>query len=120
MGKVHDFSGGGDRFDGALELGDVGIGRSKIGEKGDEVGHASRRLAPREDREKGKKKGEGKVHRLFLEEVELAALIKSQNFGFSARSSSSERGNWERKAKSLREFLWRTRWMTRPGSVFSK
>ncbi len=55
MGKVHDFSGRGDRFDGALELGDVGIGRSKIGEKGDEVGHASRRLAPREDREKGKK-----------------------------------------------------------------
>lgn len=55
MGKVHDFSGGGDRFNGALELGDVGIGRSKIGEKGDEVGHASRRLAPREDREKGKK-----------------------------------------------------------------
>lgn len=55
MRQVHDFSGGGDRFNGALELGDVGIGRSKIGEKGDEVAHASRRLAPREDREKGKK-----------------------------------------------------------------
>jgi len=47
-------------------LGDVGIGRSKIGEKGDEVGHASRRLAPREDGEKGKKEGKGAVHELFL------------------------------------------------------
>jgi len=47
-------------------LGDVGIGRSKIGEKGDEIAHACRRLAPREDREKGKKKGKGAVHGLLM------------------------------------------------------
>ena len=47
-------------------MGDVGIGRSKIGEKGDEVGHASRRLAPREDREKGKKEGKSAIHGLFM------------------------------------------------------
>lgn len=51
-------------------MGDVGIGRSKIGEEGNEIAHACRRLAPREDGEKGKKKGKkegkGAVHRLFL------------------------------------------------------
>ena len=54
MGEVHDFRGRGDSFDSAFELGDVGITRSEIGKEGDKVAHASRRLASREEREKGK------------------------------------------------------------------
>ena len=47
-------------------MGDVGIGRSKIGEEGNEIAHACRRLAPREDGEKGKKEGKGAAHGLFM------------------------------------------------------
>ena len=55
VGEIHDFRGRGDSFDSAFELGDVVITRSEIGKEGDKVAHASRRLASREEREKGKK-----------------------------------------------------------------
>ena len=55
VGEIHNFRGRRDSFDSAFELGDVGIARSEIGKEGDKVAHASRRLASREEREKGEK-----------------------------------------------------------------
>lgn len=48
------------------------------------------------------------------------ASIIFQNEGLCWRASSSATGRAERKRKSLRLFLCRTRWMVRPDSIFSK
>ena len=88
MGEIEKFGGGGDRFDRAFELGDIGVARAEVGKEGDEVGHTLGRLAPRKKREKRKQREKGSWHDYFLAGGESGELISSQNLGFSARSSS--------------------------------
>jgi hypothetical protein len=107
VGKIENFGGRGDCFDGSLELGHVRVTGTEVGKEGNQLRHRTGRLASGKERGKGKEQNKDSVHNYSF--PVSPDLISSQNFGFSARSSSSERGSWDRKAKSLREFLWRTR-----------
>jgi len=119
VGKVEQLGGGVDGFHRALELADIRVVDSEIGVKGDQVGHLEVRLASGQPGGKQGEEPKGGPHD-YLDSGGWEESISSQNFGLPASSSSSARGSWERKAKSLREFLWRTRWMTRPVVFCSK
>ena len=103
MRKIHYLAFWVNGFNGALELCHIGIARTEIREESHQVRHGTGRMASRKEWGKGHENQEkvSGIHS-FFKSVEL---INSQNFGFSAKTSSSERGSWDRKAKSFREFL---------------
>ena len=120
MGKIKELGRRVDGLYGSFQLAYIRIVQTEVCVKGHQVRHLGGRLAADEP---GGKQGEEQGNRAhdYLDSAEgWAESISSQNFGFPANSSSSERGSWERNAKSLREFLWRTRWMTKPVVFCSK
>ncbi len=109
VGKVEKFGRWVDGFYRALELAHIRIVDPEIRVESHEIAHLGTRLASGEPGGKQCQEEKGRPHGYLVPAEVCVESISSQNLGLPASSSSSERGSWDRKAKSLREFLWSTR-----------